>query len=98
MKTTALALLGSTLLLSACTSTNPCERIVEMSDQARRCDMMRRNMDNLKDNPQLMSAAKTRYQQECVNFLYYQENFSDEELKCLSPEEKKALRTRSQEK
>ncbi|EKE70986.1 hypothetical protein [Gallaecimonas xiamenensis] len=91
------AVVCSALLQFACTSTDPCDRIVEMKEQARRCDMMRRNMDKLKTNPQLYSAAKQRYEAECVDFLYYQDDFSNEELKCLSSEEKRELRSRSQQ-
>lgn len=90
MKAWTALTLSSTLLLGACAAPtpDPCKQIVQMSDQARRCDQMRRNMDNLKKNPQLYNAAQQRYQEECVNFLYYRENFSEQQLKCLSDQNK----------
>ncbi|WKE66862.1 hypothetical protein PVT67_06390 [Gallaecimonas kandeliae] len=96
MKTITKAMLAGAILasLSACTTTDPCSRIVEMKELAQRCDMMRRNMDKLKSNPQMMSAAKQRYEQECVDFLYYRDDFTNDELKCLSEDEKKALPSR----
>ncbi len=79
----AILALAVPLALAACTTTTPCESIADVMEQQRRCDQMRRNMDNLKDNLQLYGAAKERYRQECLEFRYYRDDFSEEELQCL---------------
>ncbi|WP_341501393.1 hypothetical protein [Gallaecimonas sp. GXIMD4217] len=85
------------LLLNACAMAPPCERIEVVMEQQRRCDQMRRNMDNLKGRPQMHGAAMERYRQECLEFRYYRDDFSDEELKCLKEGEDQGLFQRRQE-
>lgn len=64
----------SSLFVISCTSTMPCEDILEVNRQIAQCESLSRTMS---DNryPQQALTARKRYESECENFRYYRDEY-----------------------
>lgn len=67
-------LLFSCLTLSACSTTPPCEDILEVKRQEQNCIALAKIMKN-NQYPQQAITARKRYQEECENLRYYRDDF-----------------------
>lgn len=69
------ALLVGAGALSGCASqSNLCEDIMEVKAQNRQCEVLQKAMRNPK-NPQMALTARQRFENECVNFRYYRDDY-----------------------
>ncbi|MBE1298918.1 MAG: hypothetical protein GJ680_03270 [Alteromonadaceae bacterium] len=67
--------ISSAVFLSGCSiNDNPCEEIVEVNKQERMCMDLKKQMNNSK-RPQIALTARKRYEEACVNFRYYRDEF-----------------------
>ncbi|RCU52830.1 hypothetical protein DU002_02380 [Corallincola holothuriorum] len=66
--------LSTVFILSACTTQNGCENIEEVLAQEKMCKDLQKQISST-SSLQVRGALKDQYQQECVDFRYYRDNF-----------------------
>ncbi|WP_414827525.1 hypothetical protein [Alteromonas sp. H39] len=67
-------LLSLSLILSACSATQPCEDILEVKRQEHQCLELARIMKN-NEYPQQAMTARKRYETECEDLRYYRDEY-----------------------
>lgn len=69
-----LVTLGTGLTTGCASQSNLCEDILEVKAQAQQCEVLQKAIRNPK-NPQMALTARQRYENECVNFRYYRDDY-----------------------
>ena len=70
----AAVMVGSGGLSGCASQSNLCEDILEVKAQAQQCEVLQKAIRNPK-NPQMALTARQRYENECVNFRYYLDDY-----------------------
>ena len=71
----AKAFILANFCLGGCASqSNLCEDILEVKAQEQQCEVLQKAIRNPK-NPQMALTARQRFENECVNFRYYRDEY-----------------------
>lgn len=63
------------LFIASCSSNNkPCEEILEVKQQNKLCQDLKKTMQN-KEYPQIALTARKRFEEACVDLRYYRDDF-----------------------
>ena len=95
---TTTAIIGGLSSVGGCASqSNLCEDILEVKAQAQQCEVLQKAIRNPK-NPQMALTARQRFDNECVNFRYYRDDYDTICKNGEQPISPPAERTRSEQK
>ena len=62
------------VVISGCSTTTPCEDILEVKKQELQCKRLQATINSSK-NPQEVTTARNRFQTECVDLRYYRDDY-----------------------
>lgn len=78
MKVLVTSAVCSTLLFMGCAAKEQaCEDVTMVSEQAKQCQALQRQISNAKGKPIIRTELERRYQQDCIDVRYYRDDHQE---------------------